>query len=108
MIWRSLLSFFYDELQLRSLDMTGTVEELRQHLKQSLQHENRLRTLLDQVNHTEGVGEALFLVMQAMPCILHCENRVCLKILTMILIEGYSNAESGVILSSVSATSKKT
>jgi hypothetical protein len=66
-----------------------------------------IEDFLDQVKH-EGVGEALFLVMQAVPCILHCENRVCLKILTMILVEGYSNAESGVILSSISATSKKT
>jgi hypothetical protein len=39
--------FLYNELQLRSLNMTGTVEELLQHLKQSLQHENRLRTTLD-------------------------------------------------------------
>jgi hypothetical protein len=29
----------YDELQLHSLNMTGTVKELRQPLKQSLQHE---------------------------------------------------------------------
>jgi hypothetical protein len=57
--------------------------------------------------HCEGTGVALFLVMQAEPCILHCENRVCLKILTMLLIEGYSNAEAGMILSDYNARNKK-
>jgi hypothetical protein len=56
----------------------------------------------------EGVGVALFLVVQAVPCILHCENRACLKIFTMLLIEGYSNAEAGLILQDVGASNKKT
>ena len=50
---------------------------------------------------------ALFLVMQVVLCILQCENQVCLKILTMLLIEGYSNAEAGLILMDANARSKK-
>jgi hypothetical protein len=71
------------------------LEEMRDHLKESLNHETRMRLLLDQVHHCEGVGLALFLVMQAVPCILHCENRSCVKIITMIISEGFSNAEVG-------------
>jgi hypothetical protein len=96
-----------DELELRSLDMTGTLEEMRQRLRESLSHESRLRILLDQVSHCEGIAAALFFVMQAVPCILHCENRVGIKIFTMISIEGYSNAEAGLILNEISATNKK-
>jgi hypothetical protein len=95
--------FLCNELELRSLDMTGTLEEMRQHLRKSLSHESRIQSLLDQVQHYEGVGVALFLVMQVVPCILHFEKRVCLKILTMLLIEGYSNAEAGLILNDINA-----
>ncbi len=57
--------------------------------------------------HCEGVDVALFLVMQAVPCILHCENQVCLKISMLILIEGCPNAEAGLILNHASARGKK-
>ncbi len=59
------------------------------------------------MSHCEGVGFALILVVQAVMCILHCENRVCLKIFMMLLIEVYSNAEAGLILNNISATNKK-
>jgi hypothetical protein len=71
---------------------------MRQRLKAALIHEFRVQSLLDEVKHSEGVGLALFLVMQAVPCILHCENRVAIKILTMLLIEGFSNAQAGNIM----------
>ncbi len=50
------------------------------------------------IKHSEGVGSALFLVIQAVPCILHCENRVSIKILTMLLIKGISNAQAGTFM----------
>jgi hypothetical protein len=96
-----------DELEIRSLDMTGSIEDMRAWFEEALHHESQLRQLLDQVSHCEGVGVALFLVLQAVPCILHCENRVCLKILTMLVIEGYSNAEARLILSEFNARNKK-
>jgi hypothetical protein len=100
------IDLLYEELELRSLDMTGSLEEMRARLKESLRHESKMRILLDQVTHCEGVGLALFLVMQAVPCILHCENRVCIKIITMIICEGFSNAEAGHILTEVGNNKK--
>jgi hypothetical protein len=64
----------YDELELRSLDLTGSLNEMRLRLQESLVHEAKMRLLLNQVQHCEGVGIALFLVMQAVPCILHCDQ----------------------------------
>ncbi len=32
----------YDELELCGLDMTGSLEEMNEHLKESLQHERRM------------------------------------------------------------------
>jgi hypothetical protein len=73
----------------------------------TLLYENRMHVLLDQVGHSEGTGLALFLVMQAVPCILHYEDHLCKKILSMIISEGISNAEVGNILRKSSTMSKK-
>jgi hypothetical protein len=99
--------FLSDELELRGLDMTGTLAEMRERLRTSLFHETRIQTLLDQVQHREGIAAALFLVLQAVPCILHCENRVCIKIIPMCLIEGFSNAQAGKIFLDVGKSKKK-
>jgi hypothetical protein len=45
--------------------------------------------------------------MQTVPCILHCENQVGIKIIAMNLMEGYSNTEVGLTLNEISATKKK-
>lgn len=50
----------------------------------------------------EGMCErpetALFLLMQAVPCVLHMENRVSLKMLTMLLlVNGVSEVKKGSI-----------
>ncbi len=52
----------------------GSLNEMRLRLQESLVHEAKMRLLLNQVQHCEGVGIALFLVMQAVPCILHCDQ----------------------------------
>lgn len=36
-------------------------------------------------------------LLHKFPCILHCENRVGIKLLTMLLIEGFSNVQQGLI-----------
>lgn len=100
------MEFLSSELEVRHLDITGTLEQMRQRLKCALFHELRMQALLHEVQHSEGVGLALFLVMQAVPCILHCD-RVSIKILTMLLIEGFSNAQAGNILREYSNSKKK-
>jgi hypothetical protein len=66
------MDLLYEELELRSLDMKDSLEEISTRLKESLVNKNKMHILLDRVTHCEGVGIALFLVMQELPCILLC------------------------------------
>ena len=38
--------------------------------------------------------DCLIALLHKIPCILHCENRIGIKLLTMLLIEGFSKAEN--------------
>jgi hypothetical protein len=89
------LEFLQDELRLRGLSPLGSLGHLRILLKAELLKEDRIRKNIRAINHmTEDQG-ALFLLMQAVPCLLHMENRCGLKLLTMLLIEGLDSAISG-------------
>jgi hypothetical protein len=87
------------ELMLRSLPTDGDIVIRRERLRDSLRREYELRNLLKKIDHGTPQENALFLVMQSIPCILHCANRVNLKILTVLLCEGLSNAKKGQVLS---------
>ena len=60
-----------------------------------LRAEKKLRRLTSDLKHRDHQEGALFCLIQAVPCILHLENCVGLKIFTMILLEGLSNAKKG-------------
>ena len=85
------------ELQLRDLPRRGNLTRRRADLKKELVKEYKLNTLSVQVKACERSDKALFLVMQAIPCVLHMENRVGLKFFTMIVLEGLSNARKGLL-----------
>ena len=80
------------ELILRDLPPLGALSVRREHLHTALKSEKGVRDLLKTFKHSKRHENALFLLIQAIPCILHMENRVGLKILTMLLITGLSNA----------------
>jgi len=87
------------ELMLRGLSTDGDIVIRRERLRDALRREYELRNLLKKIEHGTPQENALFLVMQSIPCILHCANRVNLKILTVLLCEGLSNAKKGKVLS---------
>jgi len=68
-------------------------------LKQALDTESECSALMKKMEHCGNNEQAVFAVMNCIPCILHCENRVGLKILSMLLIEGISNAKKGLLVS---------
>jgi len=74
---------------------TGELEELRQRLLQELIVKDKLCHHLDKLQHCNTLEACLILLLHKIPCILHCENRVGIKLLTMLLIEGFSNAQRG-------------
>jgi len=82
-------SLLTDELRLRNLPVQGNLAERRERLKRQLILEERLHLILLAVERS-GLGKeaALMLIMQAIPCIMHLENRVGEKILTMLLAIG--------------------
>jgi len=82
-------SLVTSELRLRHLLVTGTLEERKQRLKKHIMVEEQLQCIKEAILHTEeGKSAALMLIKQAIPCIMHLENRVQEKIITMLLSIG--------------------
>jgi hypothetical protein len=96
------------DLTLRGLDaISGTLSERRERLRQHLVSEWSYTKLRDAMEHgTKGNDVALFLLIDAVPCILHLENRVGIKILTRLLTMGLGHALAGHTFLEVSATSQ--
>jgi hypothetical protein len=62
-------------------------------LKTRIQSENSLEFLLGSISHIQTKDDALYYIKQAIPCILHLENRTLLKLLFLMLREGLANAQ---------------
>ena len=81
--------FLVDKCIMRDINCAEkTREEMREVLKNSVEHESQLKKIslrLEQCTPDEGM---CFVLLQWIPCILHMENRVGLKILTMLLSKG--------------------
>jgi hypothetical protein len=72
-------------------------EERRDELRSHLSVENEIRNLQKDVEHLEEKEGALYSTKCAIPCILHMENRSNLKAMTMLFIDGLSNAQGAMI-----------
>jgi hypothetical protein len=73
-------SLLMGELAIHDLSPAGNLEQLRYHLKLSLKTEQMVclhQATIEHMSETEGT---LFFLMQAMPCILHMENHVGIKL----------------------------
>ena len=92
---RNFNNLITEELKLRGLSLRGRREERRQRLKKVVGNELRFKLLLEELEHGKEQDGALFLLIQAIPCILHLENRVGIKILTLVLCDGLSNVKAG-------------
>ena len=77
-------------LALLGLSRRGNRREiLRQHLE-ALERKSKLEHALDNFH----IEQSMIIIEQAIPCILHMENRVGEKILKMLLIEGANERDS--------------
>jgi len=86
------------ELIIRGItDPVGNLAQRQLILKQLLVVEFPIRDLSGDINASKRPEQALFLLMQAIPCILHLENRVALKTITMLIIDGVSAALEGTL-----------
>ena len=100
---QSLSRLFTSELILRGLGFDGTLEVRRERLRLALRDEATIARLSKEIVHREVKEDAYFLLMQTLPCILHLENRNGIKILSMLLVEGLSNAKKKLLFTNVKA-----
>jgi hypothetical protein len=86
-----------EELEDRNLPDTGTLSDRQNRLKESLKMEYRYRQLKEGIARGEKMSNSAcaFSILDAVPCVLHMENRVGLKMLTLLLSDGLSHAKSG-------------
>ena len=82
------------ELELRGEEVVdGPFGAKRDQLKPLLMEEHKFEVLHHIVTSCKrDDNKALFLLLQALPCILHMEMRVGIKLFTLMLVEGLKNA----------------
>jgi hypothetical protein len=97
------VDLLFSEIMLRQLPVDGDMEELRQRLLYTLEFEDKYRANLKKLEHCFALEAAIIALSHRIPCILHAENRIGIKILTMILMEGFSNALEKIIFSNISS-----
>ncbi len=96
-----------EELILRGLPIGGELQDIRERLLQELEVEHRLNDHLRKLQHCNSLEACMIALLHKVPCILHCEYRVGIKLLTMLLITGFSNAQSGNIFGDTVSIEKR-
>jgi hypothetical protein len=86
--------FVNKELQLRGKAVSGRLSNRRDTLRSSLTKEYHHRRVAAEVKACERPDQALFMLMQCVPCALHMENRIGLKKLQMVLQAGLSGVKN--------------
>jgi hypothetical protein len=97
-----------EELVMRDLPTTGTLEQLRTRLRLQLEGEKELRELKAKLDHCTPDENALYELLLAIPCILHMENRIGIKLVEMVLTEGGSHAIAGDLFGHIAGKVGKT
>ena len=89
-------NFLSEELNLRGMGYNLQLgwEQRRAKLLERVLAENEIKILRSRIERCQASPKALYLMIQAIPCILHLEMRVGLKILTMIINAGLGNASA--------------
>ena len=89
-------SYVTGDLQLRHMDIEGSLTRRQRRLQIQLGKEwLHNDCLLCQERHGPGTANtALVMMMSMLPCILHMEIRVGIKMITMLLKEGLTNAKN--------------
>jgi hypothetical protein len=86
-----------NNLLLCELELTGDLSVMRDMLKVAFAKEFTLREIQEDIEWgTISQRMAFYLIINAIPCILHMENRVGLKILTRLLRLGLDNWVTGI------------
>jgi hypothetical protein len=83
-------------LRLRKVSLPGSLEDRRQRLKQFLIVEDKLERIQQSIDRSEeGKEAAQVLISQVIPYIMHIENRVGEKLITVLLACGGEQYQKG-------------
>ena len=93
-----------DDLITRDISAIGNLKLRQKCLKDAMEREWLYISISSKVKHAEkGLAGELIVLIESVPCILHMENRVGLKIFSMLLMEGLSNTIHKLIFEDVQA-----
>jgi hypothetical protein len=85
-----------NNLTIQNSDTTGSTDKMQEQLKKALVLEYTLKEIEAGIAHgTISHQDALYLIIIAIPCILHLENHVGLKIFTRLLQIGLDKVKRG-------------
>jgi hypothetical protein len=101
------LDLIMDELILRGINPVGDLEALRQRLSNELLLEHKLRQHLKKLQHCSTLEQCLIVLLHKVPDIMHCENRIGLKLLSMVLREGFDNAKKGFLFGAIRSEAER-
>jgi hypothetical protein len=87
----SFINLMINELLLHGLNPTGELDEVCEQLHLELELECKLQQHLKKLAYCKKLEASLIAVMHKIPCTLHCENQVGLKILFLLLHKGILN-----------------
>ena len=85
-----------NEMRIRKrTTMRKTMNQMRAEISECLKIEEEMTELVDHIGSNDERKNVMVKIMAYIPCIMHCETRVCIKVLTLLLIEGLSSAQGG-------------
>ena len=71
------------------------MSQMRQEIIECLTMEKEISLLIEQIKCNNKQKYAIIQIMAYIPCIMHMETRIGIKILTLLLIEGLSSVQGG-------------
>lgn len=101
------VDLLFSELMLRGLSVEGDLEELRDRLLNEILLENKYRANLKKLSHCTTLEASIIALLHKIPCSSHAENRIGIKLLTMVLMEGFSNAVEGLLFAHITSAKER-
>ena len=99
------LDFISDEMNIRGLDVDEemSLSERREALRTELLVQYRMDLIRTSLTHGRKQEGAVFYLLQCVPCGLHMENRIGLKMIMLALDDGLENALAGKVYADIPA-----
>lgn len=86
------------EMEIRDLPTADkSASQMREIVRSHLLAEKQMVELIDFISQEGSRSEVMSRIMRYVPCIMHVENRCGIKMFEMVLSEGLSNAQGGLI-----------